>query len=203
MNLLWTDWEKINGDWYCRECKHTAQGQARRETQLQEQELQRLQVERENAPGRLLGDLINGSQDGIHEFPFEYVKQITHDFHDENLIGKGGFGNVFIGSDETFPLERKVAVKRLNMQSLGDVVNARRRQNRSFEQEVKILSSLCHPNIVKLYGYVNTYDNDNSNNESSGIDAPEICLIFEYGQLDSVANNLLSDDKAIEFSWRR
>ena len=93
---------------------------------------------------------------------------MTYNFHDEYLIGKGGYGNVYKGkNDESFPRGKQVAIKRLNMEFLHDVRETRERQKRSFDQELKILSSFHHPNIVKLYGYVNTYGDDCEQEKSS------------------------------------
>lgn len=70
-----------------------------------------------------------------------------------DLAGKGGMGEVFVGYDET--LERKVAVKcvsprfRLNQAVTGRIL-----------REARILSRLDHPNICKIYDFLQEEQGD-------------------------------------------
>ena len=68
-------------------------------------------------------------------------------------LGEGGMGEVYLGVDER--LGRRVAVKAIR----GD-----RRLDESakvrFRREARILSQLEHPNICRLYDYVESDDND-------------------------------------------
>ncbi len=73
--------------------------------------------------------LLQGLKIGVHSFPLEYIKDLTYNFHDEYLIGKGGYGNVYKGkNDESFPSGKEVAIKRLNMEFLNDVRETREKQ---------------------------------------------------------------------------
>lgn len=77
-------------------------------------------------------------------FSYEALRQSTNCFHEENEIGVGGLGSVYLGklSDG-----RTVAVKRLSHD------NSRRvDQFDQFINEVKIFSTLNHPHIVRLCG---------------------------------------------------
>ena len=68
-------------------------------------------------------------------------------FRTLRLIGRGGMGRVYLGQDEV--LDRKVAIKVLATDLLGDDDAARRR----FQHEAKTLAGLEHPNIVPIYSF--------------------------------------------------
>ncbi|GLJ09804.1 hypothetical protein SUGI_0116200 [Cryptomeria japonica] len=74
-------------------------------------------------------------------FPYEELQQATNFFDEKNELGDGGFGVVYLGKLKD---GRAVAVKRLYQD--------RSRTVEQFMNEVQILSSLCHPNLVRLYG---------------------------------------------------
>jgi len=68
-------------------------------------------------------------------------------------LGAGGGGEVFLGIDEK--LKRKVAVKAIRGEArLGDDARAR------LLREARVLSQLEHPNICRLYEYVQKDDSD-------------------------------------------
>lgn len=64
-----------------------------------------------------------------------------------DTLGKGGMGEVYLGYDEL--LERKVAVKVIHG---GDRLNPETKER--FVQEAKLLSRLEHPNICRIYDFV-------------------------------------------------
>ncbi|XP_057839971.2 LEAF RUST 10 DISEASE-RESISTANCE LOCUS RECEPTOR-LIKE PROTEIN KINASE-like 1.4 [Cryptomeria japonica] len=74
-------------------------------------------------------------------FPYQELHQATNFFDEEKLLGDGGYGVVYLGKLND---GRAVAVKRLYQDSCRTV--------EQFLNEVQILSSLCHPNLVRLYG---------------------------------------------------
>lgn len=74
------------------------------------------------------------------------------------VLGAGAFGKVFL-SESVKNKNHKVAIKVLNKQKLGDYLD-------QIKTEVKTLTKLDHPNIVK---YFETYD-----------DHKYIYLVMEY-----------------------
>ncbi|KAL3644273.1 hypothetical protein CASFOL_012205 [Castilleja foliolosa] len=74
-------------------------------------------------------------------FSFETLEYATDQFHENNLLGKGGFGSVFKGN---LLNGRKIAVKRLSVTS-GQGME-------EFMNEVIVISKLQHRNLVRLLG---------------------------------------------------
>ncbi|XP_045796220.1 probable LRR receptor-like serine/threonine-protein kinase RKF3 [Trifolium pratense] len=75
-------------------------------------------------------------------FSFDEIKKATRNFSRDNIIGSGGYGNVYKGllSDGT-----EVALKRFkNCSVAGD---------ESFTHEVQVIASVRHVNLVALRGY--------------------------------------------------
>ena len=96
-------------------------------------------------------------------FSFNELQEATKGFCKDEVIGVGGFGEVFLGhlDDGT-----KVAVKRGNSQSEQGI--------NEFQTEIQILSKLRHRHLVSLIGYCD----ENS----------EMILVYEY-----MANGPLRD----------
>ncbi|KAF8394482.1 hypothetical protein HHK36_020690 [Tetracentron sinense] len=75
-------------------------------------------------------------------FTFDEIKQATGNFSWENIIGMGGYGNVYKG---ILPNGSEVALKRFkNCSVVGD---------ESFTHEVEVIASVRHVNLVALRGY--------------------------------------------------
>ncbi|KAI3424576.1 Protein kinase domain-containing protein [Psidium guajava] len=90
--------------------------------------------------------------------------EILDSIKQENLIGKGGSGNVYKAK---LPSGREFAVKyilkadsstqRRNL-STSPMLGKGRKSSREFESEVRALSSIRHVNVVKLYGSITSED---------------------------------------------
>jgi serine/threonine-protein kinase len=68
-------------------------------------------------------------------------------------LGEGGMGEVYVGLDET--LKRRVALKAIRVEHRLDSVSKAR-----FLREARILSQLDHPNICRVYDFIEGEDRD-------------------------------------------
>ncbi|XP_059072864.1 LEAF RUST 10 DISEASE-RESISTANCE LOCUS RECEPTOR-LIKE PROTEIN KINASE-like 1.2 [Cryptomeria japonica] len=108
--------------------------------------------------------LVMNMMGNLPMFHYEELQQATNFFDEKNQLGDGGFGVVYLGKLKD---GRAVAVKRL--------YEDRSRTVEQFMNEVQILSSLCHPNLVRLYGCTTPQ-------------SPMLLLVYEF-----VPNGTLSD----------
>ncbi|XP_075497231.1 LEAF RUST 10 DISEASE-RESISTANCE LOCUS RECEPTOR-LIKE PROTEIN KINASE-like 1.5 [Primulina tabacum] len=83
-------------------------------------------------------------------FTFEELDSATNCFDPKRKIGDGGFGAVYLGQLQD---GRLVAVKHLHKQNSAADGGAKGFTTKSFCNEILILSSINHPNLVKLHGY--------------------------------------------------
>ncbi|CAA7060344.1 unnamed protein product [Microthlaspi erraticum] len=95
-------------------------------------------------------------------FSLRHIKAATNNFDAANKIGEGGFGPVYKG---VLSEGRRIAVKKLSSTS--------KQGRREFVNELGMISSLQHPNLVKLYGCC--------------VEKKQLILVYEY-----LANNCLS-----------
>ena len=70
-----------------------------------------------------------------------------------HAVGEGGMGEVYLGVDET--LRRKVALKSIRPEHRLDAATKAR-----FLREARTLSQLDHPNICRVYDYIETPERD-------------------------------------------
>ncbi|KAK9934874.1 hypothetical protein M0R45_022003 [Rubus argutus] len=113
----------------------------------------------------------------LKSFHFRELQSATHNFSSKNLVGKGGFGNVYRGylQDGTV-----VAVKRLkDANATGEI---------QFQTEVEMISLAVHRNLLRLYGFCMT--------------AKERLLVYPYMSNGSVASRLKSKP-ALDWGTRK
>ncbi|KAK4598436.1 hypothetical protein RGQ29_015766 [Quercus rubra] len=135
---------------------------------------------------------VNTRYDFLHEyklncFCYSVLKAATQKFSCKNLLGQGGFGDVYMGYINHCPMTAArpgggyaVAVKRLRKKGTqGD---------NEWLNELKFLARLNHPNVVKLIGYCS--------------ERVQRILVYEYMIGGSLEAHLLRDDNT-ELNWRR
>ncbi|KAL8035658.1 hypothetical protein ABFX02_12G111700 [Erythranthe guttata] len=105
------------------------------------------------------------------EFTYEELATSTNHFDPKRKIGDGGFGSVYLGHLHD---GRLVAVKYLHKHNSSTTAAAKGFSSKSFCNEILILSSINHPNLVKLHGYCS--------------DPRGLILVYDY-----VPNGTLSD----------
>ncbi|XP_057764770.1 G-type lectin S-receptor-like serine/threonine-protein kinase At1g11330 [Salvia miltiorrhiza] len=91
----------------------------------------------------------------LPKFTFKMLAKATNQFHEDNLLGRGGFGPVYKG---ILANGKDIAVKRLSADSGQGV--------QEFMNEVIVISKLQHKNLVKLLG--------------GCVEKEEKILIYEY-----------------------
>nr|GLL18987.1 cysteine-rich receptor-like protein kinase 2 [Ipomoea trifida] len=79
---------------------------------------------------------------GAKYYIYKDLKAATNDFSEENVLGKGGFGDVYKG---TLQSRDVVAVKKLT------TISSRAKAN--FETEISLITNANHPNLIRLLGY--------------------------------------------------
>ncbi|CAN4121963.1 unnamed protein product [Withania somnifera] len=102
----------------------------------------------------------------LRRFQFRELQAATNNFSNKNILGKGGFGNVYKGclSDGTI-----VAVKRLKD---GNAIGG----DKQFQTEVEMISLAVHRNLLRLYGF--------------SVTPTERLLVYPYMSNGSVASRL-------------
>ncbi|KAF5207216.1 Lrr receptor kinase serl2 [Thalictrum thalictroides] len=114
----------------------------------------------------------------LMKFQFRELQIATDNFSSKNMIGKGGFGNVYKGY---LPDGTVVAVKRLND---GNAIGG----EKQFQTEVEMISLAVHRNLLKLYGFCST-------------DAERL-LVYPYMSNGSVASRL-KGKPALDWTTRK
>ncbi|GLT49505.1 hypothetical protein SLA2020_230570 [Shorea laevis] len=97
----------------------------------------------------------------------QVLRQVTNNFSEENVLGRGGFGVVYKGElhDGT-----KIAVKRMESASMGN------KGMNEFQAEIAVLTKVRHRHLVALLGYC--------------INGNERLLVYEYMPQGTLAQHL-------------
>ncbi|KAJ7966403.1 Protein kinase domain [Quillaja saponaria] len=109
------------------------------------------------------------------KYTIEEIEESTEKFSDSMKIGEGGYGPVYKGKLDHTP----VAIKVLR----SDAAQGRRQ----FQQEVEVLSSIRHPNMVLLLGACPEYG----------------CLVYEYMNHGSLEDRLFRKGNSPPIPWRK
>ncbi|XWS31635.1 hypothetical protein CRYUN_Cryun23aG0093400 [Craigia yunnanensis] len=110
-------------------------------------------------------DSIRESTDSV-KFTFDEIKKATRNFSRDNIIGRGGYGNVYKGylSDGS-----EVALKRF--ENCSAAVDA------NFTHEVEVIANVRHVNLVALRGYCT------ATTTSEGHQGIIVCDLMKNGSL--------------------
>ncbi|CAI9269225.1 unnamed protein product [Lactuca saligna] len=110
-----------------------------------------------------------------YRIPLEEINRATNDFGAETLVGDGGFGMVHKAQlgDQT------VAIKRLNRNNYQG--------NDEFRNELHMVSSFKHPNIIPFIGYCD--------------DKNEMIIVYEYAMNTSLDRHLQNPEKRRLITW--
>ncbi|CAN6581281.1 unnamed protein product [Malus baccata var. baccata] len=113
---------------------------------------------------------------GPHRYSYQELKQATKGFTDKELVGQGGFGQVFKG---TLPnTKTQVAVKRISNDSKQGL--------REFVSEIASIGRLRHRNLVQLLGWCRRRG--------------DLLLVYDFMENGSLDNALFDEPKTV-LSW--
>eukprot|EP01018_Ginkgo_biloba_P006018 Gb_10875 [translate_table: standard] len=90
-------------------------------------------------------ELIAGEESALSTFDYEDLRAATSNFDAKNKLGEGGFGQVYKG---TLGDGSEVAVKKLLISRPNSSQGVAQ-----FHTEVKLISGVCHRNLVRLHGW--------------------------------------------------
>ncbi|KAL0364184.1 UNVERIFIED_CONTAM: Cysteine-rich receptor-like protein kinase [Sesamum angustifolium] len=116
--------------------------------------------------------------DSSLNFKYSTLEKATGSFNEANKLGQGGFGTVYKG---VLADGREIAVKRL-------FFNNKHRAS-DFYNEVKIISSLNHKNLVRLLG--------------CSCSGPESLLVYEFLVNKSLDCFIFDSRKNKELNWEK
>ncbi|KAL8035844.1 hypothetical protein ABFX02_12G122500 [Erythranthe guttata] len=116
--------------------------------------------------------------DSSLNFKYSTLEKATASFDEANKLGRGGFGTVYKG---VLPDGREIAVKRL-------FFNNKHRAS-DFYNEVKIISSVEHKNLVRLLG--------------CSCSGPESLLVYEFLPNTSLDRFIFDSSKGKGLNWEK
>ncbi|XP_071720601.1 L-type lectin-domain containing receptor kinase V.9-like isoform X1 [Rutidosis leptorrhynchoides] len=118
-------------------------------------------------------------QYGPHRFAYKDLYTATKGFKESELLGKGGFGQVYKG---VLPnIETPVAVKKIWHESGQGM--------KEFVAEIATIGRLRHPNLVRLLGYCRRQG--------------ELFLVYDYMPNLSLDNLLFDSKSGIILTWNQ
>ncbi|KFK35187.1 hypothetical protein AALP_AA5G251600 [Arabis alpina] len=121
-------------------------------------------------------------QYGPHRFAYKELFNATEGFKEKQLLGRGGFGQVYRGTLSGSGAE--IAVKRTSHGS--------RQGMREFLAEISTIGRLRHPNLVRLLGY-------SRHNE-------DLYLVYDFmpnGSLDKYLNRNNMNENQERLTWEQ
>ncbi|KAJ0725758.1 putative protein kinase RLK-Pelle-DLSV family [Helianthus annuus] len=116
--------------------------------------------------------------DSSLNFKYSTIEKATSSWDDSNKLGEGGFGTVYKG---VLPDGREIAVKRLFFNN--------KFREADFYNEVNMISSLEHKNLVRLLG--------------CSCSGPESFLVYEYLPNMSLDRFIFDAIKGKELNWEK
>ncbi|KAJ4899327.1 putative LRR receptor-like serine/threonine-protein kinase [Raphanus sativus] len=144
-------------------------------------------IRRERKIGAYSGPLLPS---GKRRFTYSEVSSITNNF--DKVIGKGGFGIVYLGSLED---GTEIAVKMINDSSFGknkgsssSSSSSSSKVSKEFQVEAELLLTVHHRNLASFVGYCD--------------DGRRMALIYEY-MANGNLQDYLSSEAAEDLSWEK
>ncbi|KAG1358777.1 Receptor protein kinase TMK1 [Cocos nucifera] len=99
--------------------------------------------------------------------PIRLLREVTNNFSEDNILGRGGFGTVYKGKLHHGSM---IAVKRMDAGAMGS------KGLHDFKKEISVLTSVRHRHLVSLLGYC--------------LEENERILIYEYMSQGALSHHL-------------
>ncbi|KAG6620495.1 hypothetical protein I3843_07G161700 [Carya illinoinensis] len=112
---------------------------------------------------------------------YEDILKATENFDIRYCIGTGGYGSVYKAE---LPCGKVVALKKLHQLEAENTTF-----DKSFQNEVKVLTEIRHRNIIKLHGFC--------------LHKQCMFLVYEYMERGSLFCILRDDTEALELDWNK
>uniref|UniRef100_A0A1J3F430 Cysteine-rich receptor-like protein kinase 14 n=1 Tax=Noccaea caerulescens TaxID=107243 RepID=A0A1J3F430_NOCCA len=122
------------------------------------------------------GSSINITDTNPHQFDFQTIEAATEQFSERNVIGQGGFGEVY----KAVLNGKEVAIKRLSKASGQGA--------REFKNEAVLVAKLQHRNLVRLLGFY--------------VEGDEKILVYEFVPNKSLDYFLFDTSKHGQLDWK-
>ncbi|PON99002.1 Serine/threonine protein kinase [Trema orientale] len=122
--------------------------------------------------------LVKTLNDSSLNFKYATLEKATESFGDSNKLGQGGFGSVYKG---VLPDGREIAVKRLFFNN--------KHRAADFYNEVNIISSVEHKNLVRLLG--------------CSCSGPESLLVYEFLPNKSLDRFIFDQTRGKGLNWEK
>ncbi|ETN80373.1 hypothetical protein NECAME_18018, partial [Necator americanus] len=116
--------------------------------------------------------------------PYTELLSATCNFAEENVLGKGGYGIVYVGEWK----HTKIAVKRF-MANGNKGTHIQRERLRQSLQELRTLARYRHDNILPLYAF--------------SLDGSEPCLVYQFMSNGSLEDRLLCRRGTAPLTWHQ
>ncbi|KAI4317383.1 hypothetical protein L6164_025255 [Bauhinia variegata] len=125
---------------------------------------------------------LNVFEGGNATISIQVLRQVTNNFSEDNILGRGGFGVVYKGElhDGT-----KIAVKRMESVAMGS------KGLNEFQAEIAVLSKVRHRHLVALLGYC--------------INGNERLLVYEYMPQGTLTEHLFDwrENGCAPLTWKQ
>ncbi|GLJ54816.1 hypothetical protein SUGI_1177310 [Cryptomeria japonica] len=116
---------------------------------------------------------------GPRKFSYAVLRAATKNFSNDQMLGKGGFGQVYRGI--LSPSKENVAVKRISQGS--------KQGQKEYISEVSIISKLRHRNLVQLQGWCH--------------EKGRLLLVYEFLPNGSLDKYLFGEKRKGDLNWER
>ncbi|GMI67590.1 hypothetical protein like AT5G63940 [Hibiscus trionum] len=124
-----------------------------------------------------LQSLLEKSSSSCRLFSYQELSEATSSFMPENMVGKGGSSHVYRGC---LPDGKELAVK---------IVKPTENAIKEFVQEIEIITSLNHKNLISLFGFC--------------FEENKLLLVYDFLSRGSLEENIHGNKKDINaFGWQ-